>query len=163
MIRFFCYWLFAGLSGIFIKRSGPAEIRVNALSNITLSCLVSETVAKLGNDLKVTWNFKNQSDLSKSGGRYRISALEPISSCRRVFKLEIIHITADDEGVYSCHQTCKDSGGDVCKSSAKLELKVYSPRPKVYSAPPTTGKNIYSDFQLLHMSNVYMLVRELTC
>ena len=162
MIRFFCFSLFAGLSGIFIKRIGPAEILVNALSNITLSCLVPETVAEL-DDLKVTWNFKNQSDLSKRGGRYRISALEPISSCRRVFKLEIIHVTADDEGVYSCHQTCKDSGGDVCKSSAKLELKVYSPRPKVYSAPPTTGKSIYSDFQLLHMSNVYMLVREVTC
>ena len=154
MIRFFCYWLFAGLSGIFIKRRGPAEIRVNALSNITLSCLVPETVAEL-DDLKVTWNFKNQSDLSKTGGRYRISALEPISSCRRVFKLEIIHVTADDEGVYSCHQTCKDSGGDVCKSSAKLELKVYSPPPKVYSAPPTTGKKILSDFQPLYMSNVY--------
>ena len=162
MIRLFCFSLFAGLSGIFIKRVGPAEILVNALSNTTLSCLVPETVAEL-DDLKVTWNFKNQSDLSKRGGRYRISALEPISSCRRVFKLEIIHVMADDDGVYSCHQTCKDSGGDVCKSSAKLELKVYSPRPKVYSAPPTTGKNIYSDFQLLHMSNVYMLVRELTC
>ena len=30
-------------------------------------------------DLKVTWKLKNQSDLSKRGGRYRISALEPIS------------------------------------------------------------------------------------
>ena len=125
----------------------PAEIPVNVLSNITLSCLVPETVAAL-DDLKVTWNFKNQSDLSKTGGRYRISALEPISSCKRVFKLEIIHVTADDEGVYSCHQTCKDSGGDVCKSSAKLELKVYSAPPKVYSAPPTKGKKILGDFQL---------------
>ena len=34
------------------------------------------------------------------------------------------------------------------KSSAKLELKLYSPPPKVYSAPPTTGKKILSDFQL---------------
>ena len=84
-------------------------------------------------DLKVTWKLKNQSDLSKRGGRYRISALEPISSCSRVFKLEIINFMSDDEGVYSCHQTCKDSGEDVCKSSAKFELKVYSP-------PPTTGK-----------------------
>ena len=128
----FCFSLFAGPSGIFIKQTGPADIRVNAFSNITLSCLVAETVAKL-DDLKVTWNFKNQSDLSKTGGRYRISALEPISSCRRVFKLEIINVTADDEGVYSCHQTCKDSGGDLCKSSAKLKLKVHS-------QPPTTGK-----------------------
>ena len=123
---------FAGLDGILINRTGPAEILVNALSNITLSCLVPETVAEL-DDLKVTWNFKNQSDLSETGGRYRISALEPISSCRRVFRLEIINVTADDEGVYSCHQTCKDSDGDVCKSSGNFELKVYSP-------PPGTGK-----------------------
>ena len=98
-----------------------------------------EIVAKL-DYLKVTWNFKNQSDLSKTGGRYRISALEPISSCRRVFRLEIINVTTDDEGVYSCHQTCKDSGGDVCKSSAEVEVKVYLPPPKVYSRLPTRGK-----------------------
>ena len=128
MIGFFCFSLFAGLSGIFIKRTEPAEIQVNALSNVTLRCLVAETVTEL-DDLKVTWNFKNQSDLSKTGGRYRISALEPISSCRRVFKLEIINVRADDEGVYSCHQTCKDGGGDVCKSSVQFELKVYSPTP----------------------------------
>ena len=154
MVRFFCFSLFAGLSGIFIKRTGPAEIRVNALSNITLSCLVAETVAEL-DDLKVIWNLKNQRDQSKTGGRYRVSALEPISSCKRVFKLEIINVTADDEGVYSCHQTCKDSVGDVCKSSAKFELKVYSPPPKLYSTPSTTGKKILSDFQVLHMCNVY--------
>ena len=97
---------------------------------------MAETVAEL-DDLKVTWNFKNQSDLSKRGGRYRISALEPISSCRRVFKLEIIHVTADDEGVYGCHQTCRDSGGDVCKSSANFELKV------------TTGKKSFSAYRNL--------------
>ena len=154
MAYFFCFSLFAGLSETFIKRIGPAEIRVNALNNITLSCLVPETVAEL-DDLKVTWNFKNQSDLSKRGGRYRISVLEPISSCKRVFKLEIIHVTADDEGVYSCHQTCKDSGGDVCKSSAKFELKVYSAPPKVYSPPPTTGKKILHYFQILHMFKAY--------
>ena len=39
--------LFAGLSGIFIKRIGPAEIRVNAFSNITMRCLVAETIAQL--------------------------------------------------------------------------------------------------------------------
>ena len=154
MTGFFCFSRFAGLSGIFIKQTGPVEIRVNALSNITLSCLVAEAVAEL-DDLKVTWNLKNLSDQSKTGGRYRISALQSISSCKRVFKLEIINVTADDEGVYSCHQTCKDSGGDVCKSSAKFELKVYSAPPKLYSTPPTTGKKILSDFQVLHMSNVY--------
>ena len=54
MIGFFCFALFGGLSGILINRTGPAEIVVNALSNITLSCLVPETVAEL-NDLKVTY------------------------------------------------------------------------------------------------------------
>ena len=131
--------LFAGLSGIFIKRIGPAEIRVNAFSNITMRCLVAETVAEL-NDLHVAWNFKSQSNPLKTGGKYRIPALEPISSCKRAFKLEIINITADDEGVYSCHQTCKDSGGDVCKSSENFELKVYSP-------PPTTGKKRLSVYR----------------
>ena len=89
-------------------------------------------VAEL-DDLRVTWNFKNQSDPLKTGGKYRIPGLEPISSCRRAFKLEIIKVTADDEGVYSCHQSCKYGVTDDCKSSAQLELKVYSP-------PPTTGK-----------------------
>ena len=130
-----------------IKRSGPAVISVNAFSNITLSCLVAKTVAELS-DFLVTWNFKNQRDPLKTDGKYRIRELEPISSCRRAFKLEIIHVTADDEGVYSCHQTCKDGDGDVRESSAKFELKVSLP-------PPTTGKNVLNDFQLLHMSNAY--------
>ena len=100
---------------------------------------MAETFIKV-NGLQMTWNFKNQRDPLKTGGKYRIPKLEPISSCRRAFKLEIINVTADDEGVYSCHQTCKDGGGDVCKSSAKFELKVYSP-------PPTTGKKVLYDFQ----------------
>ena len=48
---------------------------------------MSETVAEL-DDLKVIWNFKNESDLSRRGGRYRISALELISSCKRVSNLK---------------------------------------------------------------------------
>jgi len=115
--------------GINITRSGPTKTAANAFSNITLSCLVAKTVAEL-DDLLVTWNFNNQSDPLKTSGKYRIPALNPISSCKRAFKLEIINVTADDEGVYSCHQTCKDSGGDVCKSSAQFELKVYSHPPK---------------------------------
>ena len=144
---------FAG-SGIYITRSGPEEIAASAFSNITLSCLVPRAVAEL-DDLWVTWNFKNQSDPLKTGGKYRIPELEPISSCRRAFNLEIIKITADDEGVYSCHQSCKDSDGDPCKSSAQLELKVYSPPPKVYSSPTTRSKRILNDFKLFHISNVY--------
>lgn len=123
-------------SGINIMRSGPTEIAANAFGNITLSCLLSEVVAEL-DDLLVTWNFNNQSDPLKTGGKYRIPALERISSCKRAFKLEIINVTADDEGVYSCHQSCKDSGGDVCKSSAKIKLKVYSPLPTKYVPLPT--------------------------
>ena len=122
---------FAG-SGIYITRSEPEEIAASAFSNITLSCLVAENAAKL-DDLRVTWTFKNQSDPLKTGGKYRIPALEPISSCRLAFKLEIIKVTADDEGVYSCHQSCKYGVTDYCKSSAQLELKVYS-------AFPTRGK-----------------------
>ncbi|XP_067021860.1 toll-like receptor 1 [Acropora muricata] len=121
---------------IYITRSGPEKIAANAFSNITLSCLVPRIVAKL-DDLRKTWTFKNQSYPLTTGGKYRIPALEPISSCKRAFKLEIIKVTADDEGVYSCHQSCKDSDGDTCKSSAQLELKVYSPPPKVYSSPTT--------------------------
>ena len=137
-----------------MTRSGPEEISASAFSNITLSCLVPRAVAEL-DDLRVTWNFKNQSDPLKTGGKYRIPGLEPISSCRRAFKLEIIKITADDEGVYSCHQSCKDSDGDPCKSSAQLELKVYSPPPKEYPTPTTKSKRIVNDFKLFHISNVY--------
>ncbi|XP_067020451.1 uncharacterized protein [Acropora muricata] len=122
--------------GLHIERSGPKEIAANVSSNITLSCLVDKTLIKL-EDLLLTWNFKNQSDPLKTGGKYRIPALEPITSCRRAFKLEIINVTGNDEGVYTCHQTCKDSGGDVCKDSAQFELKVHSPRPKEYSPPLT--------------------------
>ena len=149
----FLFSPFAG-SGIYITRSGPEEIAANALSNITLSCLVPRTVAEL-DDLRLTWNFKNQTEPLEIGGKYRIPALEPISSCRRAFKLEIIKVTADDEGVYSCHQSCKDSGGDVCKSSAQLELKVHSPLSAKYPTPTTRSKIIVNDFQLFHISNVY--------
>ena len=106
-------------------------------------------------DLRVTWNFKNQSDPLKTGTKYRIPGLEPISSCRRAFKLEIIKVTADDEGVYSCHQSCKDSDGDPCKSSAQLELKVNSPLSTKYPTSTTRSKRIVNDFQLFHISNVY--------
>ena len=144
---------FAGL-GLHIERSGPKEIAANVSSNVNLSCLVDKTVTEL-EDLLLTWNFKNQSDPLKIGGKYRIPALEPITSCRRAFKLEIINVTANDEGVYTCHQTCKDSGGDVCKDSAQFELKVHSPRPKEYSPPLTKSKKILILFKLLHISNVY--------
>ena len=119
-------------------------ISANAFSNITLSCLVAKTVAEL-DDLLVTWNFKNQSHPLKTGGKYRIPALDPISSCKRAFKLKIINVTADDEGVYSCHQTCKDSGGDVCKSSAQLKLNVSSPLPTKYPTPTTRSKRFLND------------------
>ena len=99
-------------------------------------------------ELRVTWNFKKQSDPLKAGGKYRIPGLEAISSCRRAFKLEIIKVTADDEGVYSCHQSCKYGVTDYCKSSAELELKVYS-------SPTTRSKRILDDFKLFHISNVY--------
>ncbi|XP_044179110.1 hemicentin-1-like [Acropora millepora] len=142
--------LFFRCSGIYITLSGPEEIAANAYSNITLSCLVAKNVAEL-DDLLVTWNFKNQSGPLKTGGKYRIPALGPFSSCKRVFKLDIINVTADDEGVYSCHQSCKDSFGDHCKSSAQLELKVYSPPPTL----TTRSKRILNDFHLLQISNVY--------
>ena len=144
---------FAG-SGIYITRSGPEEISASAFSNITLSCLVARNAAEL-DDLRVTWNFKKQSDPLKAGGKYRIPGLEAISSCRRAFKLEIIQVTADDEGIYSCHQSCKDSDGDPCKSLVQLELKVYSPPRKVYSSSTTRSKRILDDFKLFHISNVY--------
>ena len=111
---------------------------------------MAKNVAEL-DDLLVTWNFKNQSGPLKTGGKYRIPALGPFSSCKRVFKLDIINVTADDEGVYSCHQSCKDSFGDHCKSSAQLELKVYSPPPTL----TTRSKRILNDFHLLQISNVY--------
>ena len=81
-------------------------------------------------------------------------ALEPISSCSRAFKLEIIKVTADDEGVYSCHQSCKYGVTDDCKSSAQLELKVYSPLTTKYPILTTRSKRIVNDFQLVHISNV---------
>ncbi|KAK2561224.1 hypothetical protein P5673_015693, partial [Acropora cervicornis] len=130
---------FASL-GLHIERSGPKDIAANVFSNVTLSCLVDKTVTAL-DDLLVTWNFKNQSDPLKTGGKYRIPALEPITSCRRAFKLEIINVTENDKGVYTCHQTCKDSGGDVCKDSAQFELKVHSPRQKEYSPPLTKNES----------------------
>ena len=120
---------------------------MNDFSNITLSCLVAENALEI-DDFQVTWNFKNQRNSLKAGGKYRIPALEPITSCRRAFKLEIINFTVDDEGVYSCDQTCKDRSGDVCKSSAQFELKVYFP-------PPTKGKQVFNDFQLIHIFNAY--------
>jgi len=107
---------------------------------------VAKTVTELG-DLLVTWNFNNQGDPLKTGGKYRIPELDPISSCKRAFKLKIINVTADDEGVYSCHQKCKDGGGAACESSAEFKLKVSS-------TPPTMGKNVLNDFQFLHMSDV---------
>ena len=144
----FLFSPFAGSPGIYITRSGPEEIAANAFSTITLSCLVAKNAAEL-DDLRVTWNFRNQSDPLKTGGKYRISGLEPISSCKRAFKLEIIKVTADDEGVYSCHQSCKYGVTDDCKSSAQLELKVYSPPPTL----TTRSKRILNDFHLLHISN----------
>ena len=145
---------FTGSPGINITRSGPEEIAANALSNITLSCLVPKAAAEL-DELRVTWNFKNQRDPLNTGGKYRIPALEPISYCRRAFKLEIIRVTADDEGVYTCHQSCKYGVTDDCKSSAKLELKVYSaPPPTKHTTPTTRSKRILNDFQLFHISNV---------
>ena len=92
-------------------------------------------------DLRVGWNFKNQSEPLKTGGKYRIPALEQISRCRRSFKLEIINVTADDEGVYSCHQTYKDSDGNVRKSSQNIELKVYAPSSRTCKKPFSAYRN----------------------
>ena len=146
MRKLFYFSPFLGWGGTDITRFGAAEVRVNAFSNMNFTCLVAKTVTERG-DLLVTWKFKNQEDPLKTGGKYRIPELEPISSCRRAFKLVIINVTADDEGVYSCHQKCKNGGGTACESSAEFKLKVSS-------TPPTMGKNVLNDFQLLHMSDV---------
>ena len=95
--------------------------------------------------------FELKGDPLKTCGKYRIPALERISSCKRAFKLEIICVTGDDEGVYSCHQTCEGSGREVCKSLAQLKLKVHLPPP----TRTTRSKRILNDFHLLHFSNVY--------
>ncbi|XP_068715542.1 cell adhesion molecule DSCAML1-like isoform X2 [Montipora foliosa] len=109
-----------------IKAIGPPQIEVNAFNNITLRCLVSRFAASWCLE-GFTWHFNKNPEPLKTDGKYVIVKFEKIKSvCKKAFSLEILNVTEDDEGEYSCHQACRVFTGWNNQSDS-FKMKVYSP------------------------------------
>ena len=107
---------------------------MNAFNNITLRCLVSRTAASFCQE-GFTWHFNKNQEPLKTDGKYLIGKFEKIKSmCKEAFSLEILNVTEDDEGEYSCHQRCRTFTG-WNNQSGSIKMKVYSP-------PATPGKKL---------------------
>ncbi|XP_068737266.1 uncharacterized protein [Montipora capricornis] len=109
-----------------IKANGPPQIEVTAFNDITLRCLVSRTSAFACRG-GFTWHFNKNPEPLKTNGKYVIVKFEDIKSeCKEAFSLEILNVTEDDEGEYSCHQRCRTFTG-WHNQSGSIKMKVYSP------------------------------------
>lgn len=100
-----------------IRANTPLEIEENAFNNINLSCLVKWDAGPFA------WHFNNNPVSLKTDEKYTIVTEEEYSKCYDAYKLEIANVTGEDEGEYSCHQSCED---DVKGCSVKIQLKVLS-------------------------------------
>ncbi|XP_068691156.1 fibronectin type III domain-containing protein-like isoform X2 [Montipora foliosa] len=124
----------------FIKAIGPPQIEVNAFNNITLRCLVSRTAA-IWCQGGFTWHFNKNPEPLKTDGKYVIVKFEKIKSvCKKAFNLEILNVTEDDEGEYSCHQRCSTFAGWHSQSGS-IKMKVYSP----HATPEISTTNEVND------------------
>ncbi|XP_068736658.1 uncharacterized protein [Montipora capricornis] len=109
-----------------IKANGPPQIEVNAFNDITLRCLVSKNAASFC-QRGFTWHFSKNPEPLKTDGKYVKVKFEEIKSvCKKAFSLEILNVTEDDEGEYSCHQRCR-TFTEWHNQSGSMKMKVYSP------------------------------------
>ena len=108
-----------GVCGRFLKLDvSPHHVSVTGFNNVSLKCLVEETLDSCSNNESLQWFFNGP---LKSGEKYEIQERKTKTKWKRVSKITIFNIDYPDEGTYSCRRS-----SNVCSSSTFSSMKVLS-------------------------------------
>ena len=126
------------MCGRFLKLDvSPHHVSVTGFNNVSLKCLVEETLDSCSNNESLQWFFNGP---LKSGEKYEIQERKTKTKCKTDFIITIFNVTEADEGKYKCTWFCEKDNRTLFNGSSTIELMVF-PLPAGSPTGLPTGMN----------------------